>query len=141
MSNSDKYIPKVGEECEMLRLNNDEIKYNILILGETDAEFWIQYLEDKRTTVVSKYGRKFRSIPTKADVEREKLLEIVDECYDSGTSIVAKEIQNAGFTIPKKVKREDLEELIDFYYITYEDKVSILRDLCELLGDLVEDEA
>ena len=40
-----------------------------------------------------------------------------------------------------KVRREDLTELIDFYYITYEAKVSILMDLCELLGDLVEDEA
>ena len=133
-----KYIPKVGEAFEWCYENTIKwSKANPVILI-TDKE--VAYKADNGNLVVVSNLCQFRPIPTKADGEREKLIETISKYHFSCIGRV-NEIQNAGFTIPKKVKREDLEELIDFYYITYEDKVSIVSELLKLLGDLVEDES
>ena len=141
MNNSEKYIPKVGEKCILIHVKNSLSE--ILILAETDAEFWIQFLDDKRTTVVSKYGRKFRPIPTKADVERKKLVDILCVTTDCVLVGVAKEIQKAGFTIPKKIKRSKIrarlcESLESLHFISVE---TATDEMVNFLGDLVEDEA
>ena len=131
-----KYIPKVGESCILIHANKSLC--DILILAETDAEFWVQFLDGKRTTVVSKYGKEFRPIPTKADGERDLMM----YCLSGGETdgIVADMLQGKGFTIPKKLKRSELADVMESYYITYEAKVSIFSEICDLLGDLVEDD-
>ena len=39
-----------------------------------------------------------------------------------------------------KVKRSELADVMESYYINYEAKVSILSEICNLLGDLVEND-
>jgi hypothetical protein len=47
-------------------------------------------------------------------------------------------IQQAGFTIPKKVKRSELHESLYFAFLTPDEQERIFVSVRELLGDLVE---
>ena len=77
----------------------------------------------------------FKPIPTKADIEHEKLIEILK--MSQHEIITAYAIQNAGFTIPKKVKRIDIENaIINGLYVDCDVAVD---NVYKLLGDLVED--
>tara|TARA_R110002049_G_scaffold89772_1_gene225560 strand:- start:5973 stop:6395 length:423 start_codon:yes stop_codon:yes gene_type:complete len=135
-----KYVPKIGEECEVLNsaLSNPSYeKCKPIFVGLSSIVYESESCSERMAHL--NYCE-FRPIPTKADVERERLLEILNECYESSVSIMAKEIQKAGFTIPKKVKRSDVLQII---YSTpsnlMHDDIENLGDkICELLGDLVE---
>jgi hypothetical protein len=128
-----KYIPKVGEAFEWRSEGYKTwhtagvcIAHSANEVGYESPNGWI--------TTVNKLCE-FRPIPTKSDVEREQLLEIIEECYDSGCSIITKEIQQAGFTIPKKIKRSDVLASIS----DWTDLPNVLTtEICKLLGDLVE---
>ena len=129
MTNKDKYIPKVGDK----------------VLTDLGTECLVLYAGEEHVFVRSDSEEfsadfdYFKPIPTKADVEREQLMKIIGKhrfnCIER-----AIEIQKAGFTIPKKVKRSELADVMESYYINYEAKVSILSEICNLLGDLVEDD-
>ena len=131
-----KYIPKVGEAFEWFNHTQEEwVKTNAVVLV-TENE--IAALDDDGMIELYSFSDKFRPIPNKSDIEREQLIEIVQGI---ATSVkCATVIQNAGFTIPKKVKRSELADAMESYYINYEAKVSIFSDICNLLGDLVEDD-
>jgi hypothetical protein len=129
-----KYIPKVGEAFE---------KYNTVDNG-WDKKGAAIFVTDNEVAVLDEGGMidtfplddEFRPISTKSDVEREQLLEIIEECYDSGCSIITKGIQQAGFTIPKKIKRSDIAAIINKAHPL---DITITIDfICELLGDLVD---
>jgi len=127
-----KYIPKVGEEFEWLSISGGWSKQTCAIVTKKIVAYENEggYLD----CIPKEY--EFRSVPTKADVERERLLKILDECYESGLSITAKEIQKSGFTIPKKVKRSDIEKCVN-HWVSFEYGV-LSNSICELLGDLLE---
>ena len=127
-----KYIPKVGGK----------------VLSELGSECIVLYVGEEHVFVksdIEEFSAEFdyfKPIPIKADVERVQLTRIVDTAWISAHEI-AKEIQKAGFTIPKKVKRSDVSQLIFSIHSTLcRDQVLIITDrICNLLGDLVEDEA
>ena len=140
MSNSEKYIPKVGEAFEWCYENAIKwSKANPVILV-TDKE--VAYKADSGHLVVVSNLCQFRPIPTKADVEREQLIMILSKNLRY-LDKVAKEIQKAGFTIPKKVKRSKIrarlcESLESLHFISVE---TATDEMVNFLGDLVEDEA
>ena len=124
-----KYIPKVGD----IVLSGADLEYEVLHVGK-------EYLF-VRNEVVGELAAKFdyfQPIPTKVDIEREKLDEILSECYVYGTESKVNAIQQAGFTIPKKVKRSEIADVVanTSPMISVEDLVD---EICNLLGDLIED--
>jgi hypothetical protein len=132
-----KYIPKVGEEFEWKF--NEIIKWSKArkVICITKNE--IGYESDTGYIVTISKQCMFRPIPTKADVEREQLLEILCHSWQD-TNKKLDRIQQAGFTIPKKVKRSELKKIINHHHgdsaVSYTKTVDIL--ICNLLGDLVE---
>ena len=135
MKNKDKYIPKVGEECEVY---HSGVKQTVFYHGETQHKNC--YICEHKTTgsVYVVIDAIFSAIQTKADIEREQLIDIIykytGECKAHSCS-TADLIQNAGFTIPKKVKRSDVSALIS----DWTDLPNVLTsEVCNLLGDLVE---
>ena len=140
---SDRYIPKVGDECEVL---NSKLlcpvyeKCIILFIGKHAVVYTSESCEERQARIGD---LSFRPIPTKADVEREQLCELLeDSCAYVPNEGLAEEIQRLGFTIPKKVRRSELNAFLDKWYGEWLDDNDMAADeLCELLGDLVEDEA
>jgi hypothetical protein len=132
-----KYIPKVGEEFEFYSMTVESWCKRPKVFAITDKE--LVYLDDRGKVTGLCLHREFRPIKTKLDVERKQLLEIIEECYDSGCSIITKEIQQAGFTIPKKIKRSELFQVVanTSTAIVQNDEL-VVDAICELLGDLVE---
>ena len=148
MSNSEKYIPKVGDnfqyklnsgtwsdcaDCECLAIG----KSNIFILNKhTGNEYLIPIIG----------GYEFRPIPTKADVERDRLSKLIHDFkthMGGDEKLLLDQIQNAGFTIQKKVKRSEIrarlcESLESLHFISVE---TATDEMVNFLGDLVEDEA
>ena len=134
-----KYIPKVGEAFEWCYENTIKwSKANPVILV-TDKE--VAYKADNGHLVVVSHLCQFRAIPTKADVEREKLIETISKYHFSCIGR-ANEIQNAGFTIPKKVKRSEIHHLIWDSKLngSEKDALELIKQVCELLGDLVKND-
>jgi ribosome-interacting GTPase 1 len=136
-----KYIPKVGEAFEfysdVLKGWYDQPK----VLLITDKE--VVYLGDNGRIAGLCLTRTFRPIRTKSDVELDELIEVI---YNNTSLIrqysknVAIKIQQAGFTIHKKVKRSDIADAI---YSSIGDVTDIqskyaANKVCKLLGDLVE---
>jgi hypothetical protein len=136
-----KYIPKVGEVFQVYNDTLDGWHSRSKAVLITDKQ--VVYLDDYGMTAAICLTRTFRPIQTKADVEREQLNEIIYK----GTAYkikyveeISHEIQQAGFTIPKKVKRSELKKIINHHHsdsaVSYTKTVDIL--ICNLLGDLVD---
>lgn len=128
-----KYIPKVGEEFEwrsdsygIWEKAGECIVHSTKAVGYESPNGWINTVNRECD---------FRPIKTKADVELENLKSIVAYYYEDDITIIAKEIQATGFTIPKKVKRSDVESLT-MKWSLHPYRLNI--EICELLGDLVE---
>jgi hypothetical protein len=131
-----KYIPKVGEKfewrsdsCGIWQKAGACIAHSTKAVGYETPNGWI-------TSVDKEF--QFRPIPTKSDVEREQLLSLMSQ---SGfLADRASVIQQAGFTIPKKVKRSEISMIIsrNSNYCKNPMFPSMLSGICELLGDLVE---
>jgi hypothetical protein len=126
-----KYIPKVGDTV----LSDTGKKCKVLHIGEKSL-----FVKGPSSEFCAAF-KFFQPIPTKADIEREKLDEILSECYVYGTESKVNAIQQAGFTIPKKVKRIDI-------YNTFRDSIESLHfisadtatdEMVNLLGDLIQD--
>ena len=137
MSNSEKYIPKVGEEFEWQSGDSEWIREEG-VLAKTEKSVAYPSGTGFINILNIKYS-KFRPIPTKADVEREQLMKIITMLIPIRS---VEEIQNAGFTIPKKVKRSEIrarlcESLESLHYISVE---TATDEMVNFLGDLVEDE-
>jgi hypothetical protein len=132
-----KYIPKVGEAFEFYSdvLKGWYDRTKVLLI--TDKE--VVYLGDNGRIAGLCLTRTFRPIQTKADVEREQLIDIVRKHRMLPEGRVEL-IQQAGFTIPKKIKRSELKKIINHHHsnsaVGYTKTVDIL--ICKLLGDLVE---
>jgi hypothetical protein len=131
-----KYIPKVGETFEYCHnLSGDWVK-----CGEVKAvtKLQIAFIESDGLFSFISRDNDFRPIPTKADVEREILIDIVIKHRVLAEGRVQL-IQQAGFTIPKKIKRSDLSNQLKPYALISDGaKYDILNDICDFLGDLVE---
>ena len=140
MSNSEKYIPKVGEAFEFRCTDNDSWEKGGEILAKTEKA--LAYPSGTGfINVLNIQHCQFRPIPTKADIEREQLISIIKSNRYMQARFMAPEIQNAGFTIPKKVKRSEIrarlcESLESLHYISVE---TATDEVVNLLGDLVED--
>ena len=131
-----KYIPKVGEAFEWSYKN---VIYWSKAKALIETERSIGYEDKDGFLVTINKECEFRPIPTKADDELYNLVLIIEDCYESGISVTAKEIQQAGFTIPKKIKRRDVENVIANNYGGNEAlSCWTAMEICELLGDLVE---
>lgn len=126
-----KYIPKVGDKV----LSEFGSECSVLYVGENHV-----FVRSDSEEFSAEFDY-FEPIPTKADVERKKLLDILCVTADYVLVDVAKEIQKGGFTIPKKVKRSEIAQLIfSIHSALLRDQVLIITDrICNLLGDLVED--
>ena len=128
----DKYIPKVGEAFEWRRDSQGIwqkvgacLVWSAKAVGYETPNGWI-------TSVDKEF--QFRPIQTKADIEREQLIDILRKNYMHARREV-QSIQDAGFTIPKKIKRSDVSALIS----DWTDLPNVLTsEICNLLGDLVE---
>jgi hypothetical protein len=127
-----KYIPKVGESFEWQMLNKWVVENKVVF--DTDRQ--IAFIGSQGLIHTMSKQCMFRPIQTKSNVEREQLIEI---CFNNISVHAAKEIQKAGFTIPKKVKRSELKKIINHHHsdsaVSYTKTVDIL--ICKLLGDLV----
>jgi hypothetical protein len=132
-----KYIPKVGEAFEWRGVEDGHwhtvgacIGHSTKSVGYEGPNGWINNINKECD---------FRPIPTKADVEREQLIDIVRKHRMLPEGRVEL-IQQAGFTIPKKIKRSELKKIINHHHsnsaVGYTKTVDIL--ICKLLGDLVE---
>jgi hypothetical protein len=136
-----KYIPKVGEAFQFINDTSNCWVQCGKVIAETDTELAYLYESNGEIRTLKK-DRRFFPIQTKADVEREQLTRLIANSYNKNTGFeaCAKSIQQAGFTIPKKVKRSDIYSIIDHHHGdsagSYKKTVEIL--ICELLGDLVE---
>tara|TARA_R110000772_G_scaffold8649_1_gene28709 strand:+ start:207 stop:647 length:441 start_codon:yes stop_codon:yes gene_type:complete len=133
-----KYIPKVGEAFEYCHyLSGDWIK-----CGEVKAvtELQIAFIESDGLFAFISRENEFRPIKTKADVEREQLEALLDDYVNAEIKATVYVIQKAGFTIPKKVKRSEISMIIsrNSNYCKNPMFPSMLSGICELLGDLVE---
>jgi len=144
---SDRYIPKVGDEGFEWsnQLSGGWTKCGEVI-ADTDKQ--IVCLEVNGYICVLSKTHDFRpvSVKTKADVEFEQLARLILDSYRrcTGPDYCAKNIQKAGFTIPKKVKRSELARAIwnALADVTELQANHAAGKVCEfLLGDLVEDEA
>lgn len=134
-----KYIPKVGEKCILQSYGFTEFNKEVRIdyMGKKVGCYTALENEEDYTFSISDVI--FRPIPTKADVEREQLMEIIS-MFIPIRSVEA--IQNAGFTIPKKVKRSEILMTVNSYssYVSAKIDREIADGICNLLGDLVEDD-
>jgi hypothetical protein len=138
-----KYIPKVGEAFQFY---SDTFGYWVQcgkVIAETHTE--IAYLYESNGEIRTlKKDRRFFPIQTKSAVEREQLTRLIANSYNKNTGFeaCAKSIQQAGFTIPKKIKRSDIDKILHKHFD--QDDVSItmkhilINEFCDLLGDLVE---
>ena len=133
MSTEDKWMPKVGEEFECRHQNYSAKWFSCgKVLGETDKQ--LAYLTKGGSIGILSKSHQFQPIQTKADIEREQLIAILRKNYMLSEGGV-QSIQEAGFTIPKKVKRSDVSALIS----DWTDLPNVLTsEICNLLGDLVE---
>jgi hypothetical protein len=136
-----KYIPKVGEEFEWRGVGGSTWFTANKCICETRKAFGYE-CDNGWISTVNKLCE-FRPIQTKADVEREQLLDIMNKIFygkDIHKIHAVQEIQNLNFTIPKKVKRSDIyntfkDSIESAYFINAE----LCTDaICDLLGDLVE---
>jgi len=130
---TEKYIPEVGEEFEWYSEHLGKWSKYGNIIAITSKEIIYIDKDGFAQTFNLNVGYKFRPIPTKADVERDELVRIIEDSYSS--YLGAAHIQKVGFTIPKKVKRSDIFDLVggrlcSDNYLT--------SKICDLLGDLVE---
>jgi hypothetical protein len=127
-----KYIPKVGDTVINETYGDKRI---VIALGNAKA-----FLRREDGHECSAYFSDCKPIQTKADDELYNLVLIIEDCYESGISATAKEIQKAGFTIPKKIKRSEISMIIsrNSNYCKNPMFPSMLSGICELLGDLVE---
>jgi hypothetical protein len=127
----------VGEECKFMKKGNTALIFFLpefvnenFVVGTTSGNYALS-LERQFCT--------FYQIPTKADDELYNLVLIIEDCYESGISATAKEIQQAGFTIPKKIKRSDIENTILAKFCnSHVIRCYLVTAICDLLGDLVE---
>jgi hypothetical protein len=125
-----KYIPKVGEAFEWRSDGSDIwhkagecIVHSEKSVGYESQNGWINAIYK---------GCDFRPIPTKSDDEGETLRVILNKSISKKEMI--NRIQQAGFTIPKRVKRSDIHSFL----INWTDNPEPLtKELCDLLGDLV----
>jgi hypothetical protein len=132
-----KYIPKVGEAFESKTTSGSDWFKCGKVLAQTDKQ--IVYLKIDGFAAILHKDHYFRPIATKADVEREQLIHILNSEY--GTNKAVFSIQQAGFTIHKKVKRSDIGNTIALNLdSSYEIRRGITKAICSLLGDLVEQE-
>ena len=134
-----KYIPKVGEAFEWKF--DGIVKWSkarkVICITEND----IGYESDTGYIVTISKQCMFRAIQIKSDVEREQLLTLLRDYVNAEIGVTVYIIQQAGFTIPKKIKRSDLLNQIKPYALISDGaKYAILNDICDFLGDLVEDE-
>jgi hypothetical protein len=130
-----KYIPKVGEVFQVYNDTLDGWHSRSKAVLITDKQ--VVYLDDHGLTAAICLTRTFRPIQTKADVEREQLLEILCHSWQD-TNKKLDRIQQAGFTIPKKVKRKDIYYIANLNAFDKDGSSAITDAMCELLGDLVE---
>ena len=134
MKNEDKYIPKVGEafECYNAILEGWYSFPKVVLI--TDKQ--VVYLDDTfgLTASICLTGT-FRPIQTKADVERQELLLILNSALSDESTVSA--ILLSGFTIPKKIKRSDVLNVVESFTFPYS-AVTLTNEICNLLGDLVE---
>jgi ribosome-interacting GTPase 1 len=135
-----KYIPKVGEVFQVYNDTLDGWHSRSKAVLITDKQ--VVYLDDHGLTAAICLTRTFRPIQTKTDVELDELIEVI---YNNTSLIrqysknVAIKIQQAGFTIPKKIKRKDIGNTIALNLdSSYEIRRRITKAICNLLGDLVE---
>ena len=138
MSDTEKYIPKVGEEFEWQTL------------GGWNRETEVVFETKKEIAVINRQGFidviskdiDFRPIPVKADVEREQLYSFFNNAnnFSHSDEWVIKRIQQAGFTIPKKVKRSDVAKTINHASCYANSRIDerMCNAICTLFGDLVE---
>jgi hypothetical protein len=129
-----KYIPKVGEAFEWQTLGGWK-KENAVVF---ENEKQIVVINCKGFIEVISKSIDFRPAPTKADLERQELLLILDSGLSDESTVSAMLL--SGFTIPKKVKRSDIADAI---YNSIADVTDIqskyaANKVCNLLGDLVE---
>jgi hypothetical protein len=135
-----KYIPKVGEAFDWRRVENGHwitcsqcIVHSLKVVAYEDSRGWIISVNKEC---------EFRPIQTKTDVEREQLVKLIYDyryCPNGGVDMLINEIQQAGFTIPKKIKRIDIGNTIALNLdSSYEIRRRITKAICNLLGDLVE---
>jgi hypothetical protein len=142
MKNKNRYVPDIGENLEFYRPESDEWLSGVLVAIDDDYFIFreVSTVDGYIYTAVTK--GEFRPIINK---EKEELNIIGRIIYPSvnltiDNSIeIAKEIQKAGFTIPKKVKRSEIADVVanTSPMISVEDLVD---EICNLLGDLVEDD-
>ena len=132
-----KYIPKVGEAFEWRSDEDDNWITGGKCICQTSKA--IGYEESSGWITSVNILCEFRPISTKADVERDMLIEILKKTSTYRFIDEAKEIQQAGFTIPKKIKRSNVRSMVDMNSSMkgYEDE-GLVTAICELLGDLVE---
>ena len=135
-----KYVPKVGDSgfCWYNPYKNQWEKRGEVI-AVTPKQ--IVYLSSRNYVEVLSVKNEFKPIPTKADVEREQLIQIMQDISRGRGNFdtAASEIQKAGFTIPKKVKRSDVSNTIAIYFpLGFGAGNNLTTYICELLGDLVE---
>ena len=137
MSDTEKYIPKVGEEFEFKHMEGDLWMKGSEVLLVTDRE--VAYLDNNGAICTALKYMIFRPIPTKVDVEREQLRKILAQQFVFPENKVF-EIQQAGFTIPKKVKRSDVAKTINRASCYANSRIDerMCNAICTLLGDLVE---
>ena len=138
---SDRYIPKVGDEGFEWQSSHCETWTKCgKVVAETDEQ--IAFLWVNGGIGVLRKTQEFRPTPTKADVEREQLCELLeDSCAYVSNEGLAEEIQRLGFTIPKKVSFRDLSESMVGYSMNHNLELWWLEEGKTLLADLVEDEA
>ena len=132
-----KYIPEVGEAFEFYSMTMESWCERPKVFLITDKE--LVYLDAKGRVSGLCLSKEFRPIQTKTDVELDKLIEVI---YNNTSLIrqyskkVAIKIQQAGFTIPKRVKRSEIASIINKAHPL---DISFTIDfICEVLGDLVE---
>ena len=136
-----KYVPKVGEAFEWFNTTQCEwVKANKAVLV-TDNE--VCELDDDGMIDIYPIENKFRPITIKADVERDRLLDIMNRIFygkDIHKIHAVQEIQKAGFTIPKKVERSYIWAVIceNSGALEFKKRRHIEGAVLELLGDLVE---
>jgi hypothetical protein len=133
-----KYIPKAGQEFQWRsKSTNTWSKKEVCIVhsaqsvGYESSNGWIKNIDKKC---------EFRPIPTKADVEREQLLDIMNKIFygkDAHKIHAVQEIQNLNFTIPKKIKRSDVYNTVESFVFPISG-TRLTDAICEVLGDLVE---
>jgi hypothetical protein len=133
-----KYIPKVGEAFEWRGVEVSTWFTANKCICETRKAFGYE-CDNGWISTVNKLCE-FRPIQTKTDVELDELIEVI---YNNTSLIrqysknVAIKIQEAGFTIPKKVKRSDVYNAVESFIFPMAG-IGLTDAICEVLGDLVE---